>query len=90
MRGAESASGFLSAVQKNKVDDLIYFAASPEYPDGLLVYLNRIATIPSRLYENSLENGLRLASLSQDGFWFFLIKLTRFLARAESDEVTRS
>jgi hypothetical protein len=37
----------------------------------------------------AIRAGSRLASLTQTGFYFALMKLTRFLARPESSEITR-
>lgn len=43
-----------------------------------------------QIYEQSLANKARLASFSQNGFYYLLIKITSHLARAESAEVQRS
>lgn len=88
-KASESAKSFLADVSNNRVDDLFFLRDCPGYPNGVIVFLNRISTLPSSIYENALAEGQRFASLSQQGFYHLLIKLTRFLARAESNDVNR-
>jgi len=42
-----------------------------------------------KLYEEALTERRRLASFSQNGFYFLLIKLTNHIARMETAEVAR-
>ena len=45
--------------------------------------------VSTQLYHEALNQGKRLASFTQTGFYFLLIKLTTHLARAESHDVAR-
>lgn len=88
-KGEERATGFLKSIEANKVDRIFYSKDCPEIQGGVVVLLDSIATIPSALYDAALNSGLRHSSLSQFGFYQFLVKLTHFFARVETFEVTR-
>jgi hypothetical protein len=45
--------------------------------------------LSAELYELAIANKRRLASLTQNGHYFLLMKLTNFLARPESLEIVR-
>lgn len=87
--GMERVRSFLEAVKRNKVDGIIYIATFPDHQEGVVIFLDRISTSNSQVFENALQQGRRIASLDQNSFYFFLIKLARFFARTESSEVTR-
>ena len=54
-----------------------------------MVFLDRVGAAAGKLYEDALKERRRLASFSQNGFYFLLMKLTNPIARMESAEVTR-
>jgi hypothetical protein len=39
--------------------------------------------VPAQTYEKALKDGRRKASLTQNGYYFLLMKLARFFVRAE-------
>lgn len=87
--GKQKAQGYLASLQRNNIHELLYVAGNGDFPDGLIVHMDRLCTLDSSLYEKALTTRKRVASFSQNGFYFFLIKLTRHLARAETEEVLR-
>lgn len=87
--GKAKARDYLASLRQNKIHELVYIGGSQVFPNGLVIHMDRMCTLDARLYEKALEAGLRAASFSQNGFYFFLIKLTRHLARMESGDVTR-
>ncbi len=89
-REVASANGYIESVRENKVSEIFFVERCPGFGSGMVVFLNKIATVPFTMYEKALsQTANRQASLSQHGFYYFLIKLTRLLARPESEEVTR-
>jgi len=88
-RSDQSATNFLADVERNRIDDLFFLQDCPTFPAGLVVFLNKISTVPTKLYERALKQGHRFASLSQHGFYHLLIKLNRFFARVETSDVSR-
>lgn len=80
---------FLDDVRRNQVDGLFYIPHCPQLPKGGVVRFDRLASMSANIYEQSLADGRRLASLTQSGFYFLLMKLTRFLVRPESPDVAR-
>lgn len=88
-RGENKAANFLKDVKANKVFEILWLPAFGEFRDGAVVLLDRIGAISMDIYESALANNRRIASFSQNGFFFFLIKFTKHFARPESDEVMR-
>jgi hypothetical protein len=88
-RGGNKAANFLKDVMANKVFEILWLPAFGAFRDGAVVLLDRIGAISIDVYESALANNRRIASFSQNGFYFFLIKITKHLARPESDEVIR-
>ena len=89
-RGEASAQGFLANVRANRVNELLFISECPGYSNGVIVMLDHISSISSKLYEEALAANGRIASFSQKGFYVFLLKITKFLARAEPAEVIRA
>lgn len=83
------AKNFLDNVRSNHVDEFLYIPHCPQLPKGGVVRFDRLSSMSAEVYERGLTEARRLASLTQNGFYFLLMKLTRFLARPESPEVTR-
>ena len=88
--GEDGARSYLHEIRSNKVLEVIWLPPFHTYQQGGIVFLDRISTASIQVYEQSLANNARLASFSQNGFYYFLIKITSHLARAESAEVQRS
>jgi hypothetical protein len=88
-RGRERAENYLQDVKANKVFEILWLPAVGAFKAGTLVFLDRVGAVASGLYESALNENRRVASFSQSGFYFLLIKVTRYLARPESEEVVR-
>lgn len=84
-----SLHDFATAVRRNKITELFYLPAMAGFPDGALVLLHMACSVSARLYRQVLGSGSRIASFTQAGFYYLLIKLTTHIARAESREVVR-
>ncbi len=83
------AKQYLDSVRANQIDELLYFPNCPQLPAGAVVRMDRLSSMSAQVYERALGDGGRIASLTQNGFYFFLMKLTRFLCRPESADITR-
>ena len=88
-RGQERASNYLKDVMSNKVYEMLWLPAFNSFSKGAVVFLDKMGAVSSSVYESALAGNRRLASFSQTGFYFLLIKLTKHLARPESEEVLR-
>ncbi len=88
-RGVEGVENHLKAVKNNEIFNFFFVTSCPNFSGGLIVNLSNICTVPMAVLETAIINGNRLGSLTQFGFYHYLIKLTRFFARPESDEVER-
>lgn len=73
-------------IKKNKVFDYMYL------PDNIMhdkfVDFSKVCTYEKKLIFNGIKAGKikRIASLSQIGFYLFILKLTVFLMRKEDDD----
>lgn len=88
-RGEIRARNYLNDVAANRVFEVLWLPAFSSFSYGAVVFLDRLGAVSSAIYESALAGERRLASFSQNGFYFLLIKLTKHLARPESDEVVR-
>ncbi|MEW6157036.1 MAG: hypothetical protein AB1813_06360 [Verrucomicrobiota bacterium] len=88
-RGEDGARSYLHDIRSNRVLEMLWLPPFHTFRHGAIVFLDRIGTAAIQIYEHSLGSNARLASLSQNGFYYFLIKITTHLARAESAEVRR-
>ena len=82
---------FLYAVKENRITDILFLPAKNELDDSV-VLLDRISSFDPKLLEFKLnkEKAKKILSLSQIGFYYFLIKLTHHFARSENKaEVVR-
>lgn len=89
-RAARSLHDYAEAIRRNDKSELFYLPALAGFPNGALVLLHLVCSVSSRIYRDALANGKRVASFTQSGFYFLLIKLTTHLARRESEEVVRT
>ena len=76
-------------LRNNDKTEILYLPPFSEFTHGALVLLHLVCSVSARLYQDALRQGRRVASFTQTGFYFLLIKLTTHLARAEGVEVVR-
>jgi hypothetical protein len=76
-------------LRNNDKTELLYLPPFSEFAHGALVMLHLVCSVSARLYHDALRQGRRVASFTQTGFYFLLIKLTTHLARVEGVEVVR-
>jgi hypothetical protein len=88
-RSAASLHDFAAAIRRNEVTELFYLPPVAGFPAGALVLLHLACSVSSKLYRQVLSSGSRIASFTQTGFYYLLIKLTNHIARAESREAVR-
>lgn len=85
----EKAKTYLESVRANKIDEFIYIPNCPQLVNGGVVRLDLMSSLSAIVYENAIAEKRRCASLTQNGFYFLLMKVTHFLARPESLEIVR-
>jgi len=83
------ARPLLENIRANRIDEFFYLPNCSVLPQGGIVRFDLLSSLSATFYENAIASGRRLASLTQDGFYFLLMKLTHFLARPESPDVMR-
>ena len=76
-------------LRNNDKTEVLYLPPFSEFTHGALVLLHLVCSVSARLYHDALRQSRRVASFTQTGFYFLLIKLTTHLARAETMEVVR-
>lgn len=88
-RGEQNAQSHLHSVRANNIYELLWLPSFFDFKQGAVVFLDRVGSVSTKLYEDALASERRLASFSQNGFYFLLIKLTNHIARMESGEIQR-
>jgi hypothetical protein len=88
-RSEVSMQGYAEALRRNDITELFYLPPFAGFANGGLALLHFACSVSHALYGAALRQGRRIASFSQIGFYFFLIKLTTHVARAETTEVAR-
>lgn len=75
---------FLNDLKANRITDMLYIPRKSPLDDSV-IFLDRIFSVGLKLLKKRLEKSQakRVLSLSQIGFYFFLIKLTYHFARYE-------
>lgn len=78
---------FIESVKANRITDILYLPGYGEI-DDFVVLLDRIYSIDSKVLDIRVKKGTttKILSLSQVGYYFFLIKLTYHFARYENRE----
>lgn len=81
---------YLENIQKNKIFEKLYLPGNSIQPQ-YIIDLNRMFSVNRKYIEILREKNeiQRKASLSQEGYFFFGLKLTVYLLRPETDEITR-
>ena len=87
LRG-EELENHLRALTENKLSHLMFLPASPGFEDAFVDFGN-ISTISSK-YFHTMYSDLKLASLSQYGQYYLLMKLVHHFARPESQDAKRT
>lgn len=85
----DSLQEFGRILRNNDKTEILYLPPFSEFTHGALVLLYLVCSVSARLYHDALGQSRRVASFTQTGFYFLLIKLTTHLARAETTEVGR-
>ena len=78
-------------LKENVITSKFYISAPPGHNRDYVVDLSLICSIDTQFLQNGVQQGTikKVASLSENGYYYFLAKLTLHLMRSESDEVKR-
>jgi len=78
-------------VKDNVITDKFFVGQIPGEDKEYIADLSLLSTISTEYLHNELEKGRKkkIASLSENGYYYFLAKLTLHLMRPESNDVTR-
>lgn len=85
----DSIQEFGRVLRNNDKTEILYLPPFSNFTHGGLVLLHLVCSVSTKLYHDALRQSRRVASFTQTGFYFLLIKLTTHLARAETSEVVR-
>ena len=77
-------------LRNNDKTEILYLPPFSDFTHGALVLLHLVCSVSAKLYYDALRQGRRVASFTQTGFYFLLIKLTTHFARAKASEVARA
>jgi hypothetical protein len=86
-KSAPSAENTIRDLKANRIFDMLWIPPVKGFTSGAVALLSNITSASSMVLERSIASGQRIASLSEKGFYTFLIQITRFLARPESSEI---
>ncbi len=78
-------------LKENVITSKFYISAPPGYKRDYVVDLSLICSIDTQYLQKGIQQGIlkKIASLSENGYYYFLAKLTLHLMRSESDEAKR-
>jgi len=85
----DSLQEFGRVLRNNDKTEILYLPPFLDFTHGALVLLHLVCSVSAKLYHDALRQSRRVASFTQTGFYFLLIKLTTHLARADTKEVVR-
>jgi hypothetical protein len=88
-RSTQSLTDYAKSIRSNDKSELLYLPKLAGFEEGALVLLHLVCSVSSKVYQEAVRSGQRVASFTQTGFYFLLIKLTTHIARPESGEVIR-
>ena len=88
-RVEDSVRELARVIRQNKKTEILFVPKFGEFQGGALVLLHLVCSVSTKIYHEALRAKQRLASFTQTGFYFLLIKLTTHIARAESTQVMR-
>lgn len=78
-------------LKNNVITSKFYISSPPGYERDYIVDFSLICSIDTQYLQNGIQQGTlkKVASLSVNGYYYFLAKLTLHLMRSESEEVKR-
>jgi len=88
----EGWGGFLNDVKRNRITDILYIPGKQPLAESVIL-LDRIFSIDPKFLDAKIKRSgsKKILSLSQIGFYYFLIKLTYHFARYEDrSEIKRT
>lgn len=88
-RTSESFKGHIQSILRNEITELFYLPRFAEFSGGALALLHQACSVSYTIYVKAIEKNQRVASFTQTGFYFFLMKLTNHIARSEARDVIR-
>jgi hypothetical protein len=88
-RAEDSVQELARMLRGNNKTEILFLPRFGEFEHGALVLLHLVCSVSVSVYREALRTGRRLASFTQTGFYFLLIKLTTHIARAETTQVVR-
>ena len=88
-RVEDSIQELARVLRNNNKTEILFLPSFGEFQHGALVLLHLVCSVSAKIYRESLRTGRRLASFTQTGFYFLLIKLTTHIARAETTQAIR-
>jgi len=88
-RAEDSVQELARTLRNNNKTEILFLPRFGEFEHGALVLLHLVCSVSANVYREALRNGRRLASFTQTGFYFLLMKLTTHIARAETTQVVR-
>ncbi len=88
-RAEDSVQELARTLRNNNKTEILFLPRFGEFEHGALVLLHLVCAVSVNVYREALHNGRRLASFTQTGFYFLLMKLTTHVARAETTQVVR-
>jgi hypothetical protein len=88
-RAEDGIQEFARTLRANNKTEILFLPRFGEFEQGALVLLHLVCCVSVHMYREALLRGRRLASFTQTGFYFLLMKLTTHIARAETTQVVR-
>jgi hypothetical protein len=85
-----SVEGYASDLRRNRISELFYLPPFDGFSGGGVALLHLACSVSSEVYQTAVASRKRVASFTQVGFYYFLMKVTTHLTRPESDEVVRT
>jgi len=78
-------------LKENVITSKFYISSPPGYEMDYVIDLSLICSVDTQYLQRGLQKGTlkKMASLSDNGYYYFLAKLTLHLMRPESDEIKR-
>jgi len=88
-RAEDSIQELARTLRNNNKTEILFLPSFGEFEHGALVLLHLVCSVSANVYREAVGTGRRLASFTQTGFYFLLMKLTTHVARAETTQVVR-
>ena len=88
-RVEDSVQELARVLRSNNKTEILFLPRFGDFEHGALVLLHLVCSVSANVYREALRTGRRMASFTQTGFYFLLMKLTTHIARAETTQVVR-